>query len=233
MSSSLALVLPGNRREVIKTTPLMTLGAVLAEACARPPRPLGDPAQFLLMNGKAVLDLSTAVRFAGLANAARLDVVRNPAAAAAPQPVPPQAQAQPVTAAAVARAPPAAEPAAGAAGGAAAEVPSAAPGDAHATAGAAGGPGPAPTADVSVPEAAAREASAAASAAVAARVGRVVRVFSRDALLRAGAAPVVELPDSFYECVAPAACPDASGADGCAPSASPAGSLRKTFRRSP
>jgi hypothetical protein len=228
MSSSLALVLPGNRREVVKTTPLMTLGAVLAEVCGRPPRPLGDPAQFLLMNGKAVLDLSTAVRFAGLANGARLDVVRNPAAAAAQPP-----QAQPVAAAAVARAPAVAESAAGAAGGAALEVPSAAPGDAHATAGAAGGPDPAPTAAASAPAAAAREAATAASQQVAARVGRVVRVYSRDALLRAGAAPVVELPDSFYECVAPAACPDALAADGCAPPPSPAGSLRKTFRRSP
>jgi hypothetical protein len=233
MSSSLALVLPGNRREVVKTTPLMTLGAVLAEVCGRPPRPLGDPAQFVLMNGKAVLDLSTAVRFAGLANGVRLDVVRNPAAAAAPQPVPQPPQAQPVAAAAVARAPAVAESAAGAAGGAALEVPSAAPGDAHATAGAAGGPDPAPTAAASAPAAAAREAATAASQQVAARVGRVVRVYSRGALLRAGAAPVVELPDSFYECVAPAACPDALAADGCVPPPFPAGSLRKTFRRSP
>lgn len=41
----------GNRREVMKATPMQTLQAVLAEACSRCKPPL-DPAGFILMNGK-------------------------------------------------------------------------------------------------------------------------------------------------------------------------------------
>lgn len=76
MSGSLTLMLPGNRREVVRTNPTMTLGAALAEVCSRPPRPLGDPDNFCLILNKKELDLSTPVRFAGLASGAKLDVVR-------------------------------------------------------------------------------------------------------------------------------------------------------------
>lgn len=75
MSGTLSLGLPGNRREVVKTNPSMLLSAVLAEACARGPRPLGDPAGYALQSGKATLDLSLSLRFAGLPNGARLEVV--------------------------------------------------------------------------------------------------------------------------------------------------------------
>ena len=214
---SLALMLPGNRREVVKTTPVMTLGAVLAEACGRAPRPLGDPSQFLLMNGKAVLDLSTPVRFAGLANGARLDVVRNPAAAAAPsaaapQPQPAAAEAthaqQPASASALqveaAQPPPASDAAPSAAcDDMVVEGTSAARCDGGAAGAATGGDADPVLAAAAAAAAAASSAAAAeASAAVAARVGRVVRVYSREALLRAAdAPPVEELPESFYECV--------------------------------
>jgi tether containing UBX domain for GLUT4 len=76
MSGSLTLMLPGNRREVVRTNPTMTLGAALAEVCSRAPRPLGDPDNFCLILNKKELDLSTPVRFAGLASGAKLDVVR-------------------------------------------------------------------------------------------------------------------------------------------------------------
>ena len=42
----------GQRREVVSVTPMMTLGAALAEACSRVSRPATD---FALFNGKAVV----------------------------------------------------------------------------------------------------------------------------------------------------------------------------------
>ena len=214
MSSSLALVLPGNRREVVKTTPTMTLGAVLAEACARTPRPLDDPAGFVLMNGKVALDLSTPLRFAGLANGARLEVVRKPGAAAPAAAAPLQPAAQPSGV-------PSTEAAAGAEAVAEPQrtgAPSYAQGTSDASATASSGEGaalpaeadaimadvePAPTAAPAAPPPPPSAAAVAASDALAARLGRKVRVFSRAALARAAAAePVPELPDSFYECVA-------------------------------
>ena len=79
MSGSLTLMLPGNRREVVRTTPTTTLGAALAEVCGRPPRPLGDPDNFSLVVNKRELDLSTPVRFANLPNGKAIDVVRKQA----------------------------------------------------------------------------------------------------------------------------------------------------------
>ena len=70
---SLVLQLPGNRREVVKTNPTMLLSAVLAEACGRGPRPLGNPAEFALMHGKKAVDLSSPLRFAGLASGTVLE----------------------------------------------------------------------------------------------------------------------------------------------------------------
>lgn len=41
----------GNRREVVKATPMQTMLAVLTEACSRGKKPL-DPNLYILMNGK-------------------------------------------------------------------------------------------------------------------------------------------------------------------------------------
>jgi hypothetical protein len=217
MSNTLALVLPGNRREVVKTTPTMTLAAVLAEACARPPKPLGDPACYQLVNGKAVLDLSTPLRFAGLAPAARLEVVRKPgttlATLAAAQPAAPAPPQPPAGASGGSAQGAAAVPMALAAHPAAAQLPQATDeamegtsdcGEAGApgSGGDAGAGGAAPDSAEAAAAAATAAAAAAAADGVAARLGRRVRVFSRDALLRAGVHPATDLPDSFYECAA-------------------------------
>jgi hypothetical protein len=225
-TNTLALVLPGNRREVIKTTPTMTLGQVLADACARPPKPLGDASAYQLMNGKAVLDLSTPLRFAGLASGARLEVVRKPGAPAHAPAAPPAAAAPAAAPAASAPPAPATQPQpqpgadAGAASGSGAcaaggcdaapmEGTSGAGASAAADPSAGGGAAPAAGGDadaaaeaapVSAEAVAAAAAAAAAADAVASRLGRRVRVYSRDALLRAGVAPAVDLPESFYEC---------------------------------
>jgi hypothetical protein len=226
-TNTLALVLPGNRREVMKTTPTMTLGAVLAEACARPPKPLGDASCYQLLNGKTVMDLSTPLRFAGLASGARLEVVRKPgapapavvpAAVAAPAPAPaasapaapatqPQEPQQPVADASgasgsgtgVARACEAALVEGTCADGASAAAGASAGGAVAPTAGGDAAPTAEP-APVSAEAAAAAAAADAAAEAVASRLGRRVRVYSRDALLRAGVAPPADLPESFYEC---------------------------------
>lgn len=54
MAGTICLLFPpteGNRREVIKCTPMQTLQQVLAEACSRGKRPV-DPNSYILMNGK-------------------------------------------------------------------------------------------------------------------------------------------------------------------------------------
>ena len=184
MSGSLTLMLPGNRREVVRTNPTMTLGAALAEVCSRPPRPLGDPDNFCLILNKKELDLSTPVRFAGLASGAKLDVVRKqgtdkPAAAPAAPASAPTARADGAGVPAAAVVQPVQPVAAGAVVAAEIAAPS---GDEPA-------PAPSPLSDIA-----------------AKLAGRPVAVYSRQALQSATESSGERLPssedlpeESFYE----------------------------------
>lgn len=199
MSGTLSLQLPGNRREVVKTTPTTTLGAVLAEACARGPRPLGDPASYLLMQGKATLDLSLSLRFAGVASGARLEVVKKQALGAPCAVEPPAA----VPAAATSKRVHPATHDAPEVGAQPQVPPEEVRGCVAEPTACAMAPGCAPAAPHGADDAAvhAAQALAARRQAACALAGRAVRVYSRDALLAAGQQPPEELPEAFYECV--------------------------------
>ena len=213
---SLAVVLPGNRREVVKTSPTsafqpaqqrglwyrcsrapearltaclaVTLGAVLAEACARPKPPLA-PSEWALHDAKRkAVELGAQCRFLNLQSGAVLTLVRVAPPSAPPQPPPPTEPAQPPQQPPLEPADAAAPP----------EEPSPAPAAAEA-----GAPlPPPPPSPPPPPPPPASDPGAAASAASAALVGRSVRVYppGREPP-SAGALPPADapLPEDFYE----------------------------------
>ncbi|KAI9009138.1 GLUT4 regulating protein TUG-domain-containing protein [Hyaloraphidium curvatum] len=71
--SAVNIVLPDNRKLMIKTTPTMSLAQVLAQACEKGKV---EPAGYGLKHNKTVLDLSLSMRFANLAPGAKLELVR-------------------------------------------------------------------------------------------------------------------------------------------------------------
>ena len=70
--TSLTVVCPGGRRQVVATTPNMTLLQVMEAACAK--RQM-DPSGCTLKHGRQTLDLTHPVRLCGRQNHAVLELV--------------------------------------------------------------------------------------------------------------------------------------------------------------
>ncbi|KAJ1960690.1 hypothetical protein GGI12_003668 [Dipsacomyces acuminosporus] len=71
MASNVFVVYGPGRSVNIRTTPAMTLQAVLTEACSKVPN-VGSPESYILLYKEKVLDLSLTMRFANLAQGSKL-----------------------------------------------------------------------------------------------------------------------------------------------------------------
>ncbi|KAI9140357.1 ubiquitin-related domain-containing protein [Paraphysoderma sedebokerense] len=74
MASNVTVLLPDGKRQVIKTTPAMSLKSVVNTVCEKHKIP--DPESYGLKTGRTTLDLSLSIRFANLPQGAKLELVK-------------------------------------------------------------------------------------------------------------------------------------------------------------
>jgi len=74
MASNVVVLLPQGKRQVVKTTPAMSLKAVVNTVCEK--HGISDSSGYALTNGRNILDLSLSIRFANLVQGAKLELIK-------------------------------------------------------------------------------------------------------------------------------------------------------------